>query len=216
MTRALPPSASVARAEEGAKLFAPSAERNVAALIAMMRDHAPQSGQAMEIASGTGQHIVAFAAALPKLHWQPSELDPTRRASIDAYRTEASLPNLSPALHLDATTAGWGAKHGSKDLITLTNLLHLISEPEARTLISEAAQALNPNGTLILYGPFKRRGKLISEGDKRFNAELNGADPLIGYKDDLDIIRWLGDAGLTQAKTIDMPANNLAFVARSS
>ncbi len=215
MARPLPPSASVAHAQEGAKLFAPSAERNTSALLDMMRAHAPETGQALEIASGTGQHIAALGAAFPRLHWQPSDVEAARNASIDAYVAQAGLRNVACAITLNATVSGWGMQHGGQDLITLANLLHLISAPEVKTLIREAAVALAPSGTLILYGPFMRAGVLVSDGDKRFHAELSGADPAIGYKDDLDILRWLSDAGLTHTHTIDMPANNLAFVARN-
>lgn len=214
MARTLPPSASVAQPQEGAKLFAPSAARNVEALVDMLRAHAPPQGTALEIASGTGQHIIAFAAALPGVQWHPSELDPARCASIDAYVTQAALGNVVPAVLLDATTPGWHAEHDGKDLILLSNLLHLISMTEARTILSEAIQALTETGKLILYGPFKRSGALTSEGDQKFDAELRSADPAIGYKDDLDITRWLHDAGLTDITALDMPANNLAFIAR--
>lgn len=214
MARALPPSASVAQPQEGAKLFAPSAARNVEALVELLRDNAPTQGSALEIASGTGQHVTAYAAALPHLHWHPTELDPARCASINAYVAEAGLPNVSRAALLDATRIGWATTNGAKDLILLANLLHLISSAEARTILSEAAKALKSEGVLILYGPFKRSGVLTSGGDAKFDAELRSADPSIGYKDDLDIKGWLGDVGLTQLTTVDMPANNLAFIAR--
>jgi hypothetical protein len=214
MTRALPPSASIAEAQEGAKLHAPSAARNVDALCEALQSHAPASGQALEIASGTGQHVIAFATALPHLHWYPTEIDSQRRASIDAYAAEAGLTNVAPAALLNATSQGWGKQITPKSLITLANLLHLISELETVALIREAAQALEADGTLILYGPFKRDGLLTSDGDAEFDAELRAADPAIGYKDTLDIIAWLGDAGLTAVKIDPMPANNLAFIAR--
>ena len=214
MTRQLPPSASVAHAATGAKLIAPAAARNSEALLALLRDHAPSSGTALEIASGTGQHVSAFATALPGLHWQPTDIDAARRASIDAHVAEAGLRNVAPAMVLDAGQPEWGTEHSGKDLILLVNLLHLITIPAVQTLIGEAALALAPQGKLILYGPFKRSGALTSEGDARFDAELRAADPDIGYKDDLDIRQWLGDAGLVSIETNPMPANNLAFIAR--
>jgi SAM-dependent methyltransferase len=213
MTRALPPSASVAQTHEGAKLHAPAAERNVDALCALLQTHGPARGAALEIASGTGQHIAALAANMPTLQWQPTDIAADRLRSIDAYVHDAGLKTVSPAVHLDATKAGWAKEHNDKDTILLSNLLHLISTEEAKTLIKEAAIALAPDGTLILYGPFMRGGKLTSEGDARFDAELRGADPLIGYKDTRDMLNWLHDAGLSAASH-EMPANNLAFVAR--
>ena len=101
-------------------------------------------------------------------------------------------------------------------MIYLVNLLHLISTRECLTLISEAAQALTPDGCLILYGPFMRGGALTSAGDQRFDATLRASDPQIGYKDDQDIIAALRTAGLAAIDVHNMPANNLAFVARST
>lgn len=214
MSRKLPASASVATALTGAKLHAPAATRNADALCDILRTHAPQRGSALEIASGTGQHVVAFATALPDLYWHPTEIDQARRDSIDAYVAEAALPNVARASELDAAAPGWGKTCGPHDLIVLINLLHLISTPEVTTVITEAATALAPAGALILYGPFKRSGKLTSDGDLQFDADLRSADPSIGYKDDLDIIRLLGDVGLNDPVTLAMPANNLAFIAR--
>ncbi|MBM1634735.1 DUF938 domain-containing protein [Sulfitobacter mediterraneus] len=214
MTRKLPSTASVAIAQDGAKLHAPAAARNAQALRNLLLDHAPKTGRALEIASGTGQHIVEFATALPGLHWQPTDIEAERRASIDAHVAEAGLSNVAPAAHLNAAEAGWHDAHAPFDLIVLVNLLHLISEAEVRTVITEAAKALRPQGVLVLYGPFKREGRLTSEGDVRFHDQLRTADPAIGYKDTLDMRRWLGDAGLTAVQTIEMPANNLAFVSR--
>jgi SAM-dependent methyltransferase len=214
MTRKLPPTASVAEPQAGGKLYAPAAARNADALCAVLTQHGPASGTALEIASGTGQHIVTFASALPGLNWQPSEIDPARRISIDAHVAEAGLTNVAPAMPLDACAPGWAATRAPFDLIVLVNLLHLISDPEAKVLISEASRALAPGGTFVFYGPFKRAGALTSEGDARFDAELRSADPLIGYKDDLDIADWMGKAGLDLTDPLELPANNLAFVAR--
>lgn len=214
MTRKLPSTASVAIAQDGAKLHAPAAARNALALSDLLVNHAPKAGRALEIASGTGQHIVEFATALPELHWQPTDIEAERLASIDAHVAEAGLANVAHAAHLNAAEAGWHDTSAPLDLIVLVNLLHLISEAEVRTVITEAALALGSQGVLVLYGPFKRDGRLTSEGDVRFDDQLRTADPAIGYKDTLDMGRWLGDAGMTAVQTIEMPANNLAFVAR--
>jgi cyclopropane fatty-acyl-phospholipid synthase-like methyltransferase len=214
MSQRLPPSASVATSQGGAKLHAPAAERNADALCSLLALHAPNHGEALEIASGTGQHVVAFARAMPGLHWHPTEIDAARRASIDAYATEAAMTNLHPARHLDATLEGWGNSETPKDLIVLINLLHLIPETAAETLLTQAAHALSANGLAVFYGPFKRQGQLTSEGDARFDTDLRNADPAIGYKDDAQIINWLQQAGLNDVTTVEMPANNLAFLAR--
>ena len=212
--RRLPSMASVAHPGEGAKLHAPSADRNAGPITAALRGIAPGAGRALELASGTGQHVVAFARAMPGLAWQPTEIDPARRASIDAYVAEAGMPTLSPALPLDATEPGWGADHAGQAMIVVVNLLHLIPTPEARTLIREAARALAPGGWFAIYGPFLREGAATSEGDARFHASLVAQGGGLGYKDLADVTAWLGAAGLTAPDIHSMPANNLLLAAQ--
>ncbi len=212
MTRKLPPSASVANVVAGAKLHAPSAERNAPALTDLLTRIAPKTGAALEIASGTGQHIIGFARAVPQLDWTPSEISVDRLASINAYRSEANLPNLAAPIHLDACAPGWADETGAFDLILTVNILHLISAEAAKTLIKESASALAPGGTLMLYGPFLRENQTTSDGDARFHAELQATDPAIGYKDRDTVIGWGRDTGVLPADCIDMPANNLALI----
>ncbi|WP_424831352.1 DUF938 domain-containing protein [Ruegeria sp.] len=209
--RKLPPNASVANKGDGAKLLAPAASRNAKAISDLAVRIAPRHGQALELASGTGQHITAFAQRLQGVFWQPTEIAAERRASIDAYAE--NLPNVAPALHLDATIPGWHKSFSDQHLIVLINLLHLIDAAQTKTLIAEATLALRPSGRLLLYGPFLRAGELTSEGDRRFHTALTEQDPTIGYKDDSFIRALLESCGLVLVETVEMPANNLAFVA---
>lgn len=203
---------SLALPGAGGKLIAPSAERNVGALCDLLEHVAPREGRALEIASGTGQHVVAFAARLPGLHWQPTEPAPERRASIAAHIAESGLENISAPIPLDATAPGWGARHGGQALVFLANLLHLIPMPQVEVLVAEAARALAPAGRLVIYGPFMRAGELTSDGDRAFHAALIAEDPAIGYKDDFDVIDLIREAGLELVEAVEMPANNLALV----
>ena len=195
-------------------MHAPAAERNAEAITEALQDIAPAKGRALELASGTGQHAVAFARAMPGLDWQPSEIEDDRRASIDAHAAATSLPNLRAAIPLDATEPGWGVRHAGQALIVLVNLLHLISAEEAQILIAEAAQALAPGGVLAIYGPFLREGRATSEGDARFHASLEAQDPDLGYKDVAEVQSWLEAQGLHPVRTVEMPANNLFLSAR--
>ncbi len=208
--RTLPSNASVATQGDGARMIAPAASRNSDALCALLAKMAPASGRALEIASGTGQHVAAFAQTLPNLVWQPTEIDPERRASIDAYATD--LSNILPATDLDATSAGWHEAFQEQDLIVLINLLHLISWSETDTFLSEASKALSPTGRLIIYGPFMRDGALTSPGDEKFHEALVSQDPEIGYKNDTEIKACLQRYGLQLLHLVEMPSNNLAFV----
>ncbi|SPJ28270.1 DUF938 domain-containing protein [Falsiruegeria mediterranea] len=209
--RTLPPTASIAEAGEGARLVAPSASRNVDAIGALLEHVAPPTGKALEIASGTGQHVAAFAPRIPGLLWQPTDVEDERLASIDAYAK--GIKTILPARRLDATRPGWAAEYSDLSLVTLANLLHLISGPEATVLIEEAAKTLGPQGRLVLYGPFMRNGKLTSEGDIRFHNSLSTQDPEIGYKNDQEIIAIIEGTGLSMIDIVEMPANNLALIA---
>ncbi len=211
----IPPStASQAIAQDGDKMHAPSALRNIGHIIKAIAPLVPACGKALEIASGTGEHAIRYAAAFPALHWQPTDVVPERLASINAWRAEAGLPNLKASAFLNATTAGWAEKWPGQDLVILSNLLHLISDSEAETLLKEAAQALNSGGIAIFYGPFLRGNAYASEGDRRFDESLHAQDPDIGYKPFQTIQDIQASAGLSPQAPIKMPANNLLLVAR--
>ena len=194
------------------RLSAPSALRNRDLIAAELTRLAPARGRALELASGTGEHVTVFAAAMPGLIWQPTDPDPVRRASIAAWAGDAGLPNILAPQMLDAARPGWAAEHGPADLIVLVNLLHLISTPEAETVLTEVAAALAPGGTFALYGPFLRDGEATSEGDAAFHASLRAQDPAIGYKDVIWTCATLVGAGLAHVETVAMPANNLLLV----
>lgn len=216
MARKPPKTASIIVGQEGAQLFAPSAARNCDVLAGLVSQVAPRTGRALEIASGTGQHVVAFADVCPSLQWQPTDVTPDRIASIDAYAQASGAKNIAPAQILDAAQSGWSANSDSFQFVFLANLLHLISTSEARTLISESAEVLAIGGTLLIYGPFKRDGQLTSPGDQRFHESLVAEDPDIGYKDVFDVVDWARLCDLVHIKTHEMPANNLALEFRKS
>ena len=210
--RKLPDTASIANSLGDKRLFAPSAERNCEPIINLTKRIAPKSGKALEIASGTGQHIVNLALSLPYLSWSPSEVEEERLESISAWIEGENLQNIKPPLYLDATETGWAKSLAQSDFILLVNLLHLISRDETEILIIEISKALKTNGIALIYGPFMRDGKLTSEGDKNFHYSLIQNDLEIGYKNDLDMLRLFSYSGLMHLETVEMPANNLAFV----
>ncbi len=211
----LPDSASVARTGPDARLFAPSAARNRTAILDALARLVPPKGRALEIASGTGEHMVALARRFPDLSWQPTDIAPERRASISAWLKHEGLSQaVAPPLHLDATAPGWGRELAGQDVILLVNLLHLISDAETETLIAEAAQALAPGGVFVAYGPFLRGTSFASDGDREFHQSLRAQDAEIGYKS----FEWVQSkqkaAGLVPAQPVDMPASNLMLVAQ--
>ena len=208
----LPPTASVVHKTRLGQLHSPAAERNVRDIVRVVCEYSPSSGNALEIASGTGQHIVELAAALPSLIWQPSDVDPDRLVSITARSSEKQLANLLPPINLDVTTTDWADLCPKQDFILLVNLLHLVSDDEVELIIAGISQSLKPRGRCIIYGPFMRNGVLISVGDEEFHRSLIEADPEIGYKDDQWILGLFEEHGLGTVEVVEMPANNLAFV----
>lgn len=201
-----PPRHSVAHALGDMRLSAPSAARNAGPLVTALGPQLPARGEVLELASGTGEHVVAFARAFPGLSFQPSEIDEARLASIEAWRRWAGLENIRPALRLDAAAADAA---GPRDAVITVNLMHLITRDEARRVIGAVARTLVPGGRWLLYGPFRTEGRFRSEGDARFHRALVAEDPAIGYKD----AEWVSEealaAGLTVLPPTEMPANNL-------
>jgi SAM-dependent methyltransferase len=194
------------RLDDG-RLSAPAALRNAEAIVAALAPLVPASGRVVEIAAGTGQHAVALARAFPGLDWQPTDIDPARLASIDAWRAAERVGNMRVALRLDATAPDWTV--APADIVYLANLFHLLPAAAAENVIRGAARALVRGGTFFAYGPFRTGGAFRSAGDESFHAALEASDPAIGYKD----LEWIeavaADAGLTRRALIEMPANNL-------
>lgn len=190
------------------RLHAPSAARNQEPIAEVLAQILPARGDVLELASGTGQHICAFAARWPDLTWQPSDVEDERLDSIRAWGREAELANLREAILLDAV-GGWDALGKTYDFIYVVNLLHLISEDQAAAVLSGMAGGLNPGGQVMIYGPFSDNGAFRSEGDATFDASLRSQDPEIGYKDSQWVLSRLKVAGLKDLSERQMPASNL-------
>jgi len=218
----IPSTASVVQEKSDGCLHSPAAARNSAQIIELVCNYAPVNGNALEIASGTGQHIVELAAAVPSLVWQPSDIDETRLNSIATRSLAKQLPNLLPPIRLDVTDKGWSALDvtdkgwsafcPNQDFILLVNLLHLVSEAEVKAIIIGISQSLAKKGRCVIYGPFMRNGVLSSSGDKAFHQSLIKPDPDIGYKDDAWMLDLFRRQSLKIIKILEMSANNLAFV----
>jgi hypothetical protein len=115
---------------------------------------------------------------------------------------------------LDATKEGWSSRHPNQNFILIINLLHLISFKETKILLNEAFKALAPEGFLMIYGPFMRNGKLTSQGDIDFNKKIKENNINWGYKNDITLLKLFLKLGFLIFKTIEMPANNLAFIVK--
>lgn len=195
-----------------AKRYAPATERNRDAITSVLRTILPSSGIVLEIASGTGEHIVHFAQVFPALTWQPSDPDPAGLASIAAWREEAGLANLKPAVELDASVP-WPVIYA--DAIVCINMVHISPWEATIGLLDGAAKILPENGILYLYGPYRRRGIPTVESNESFDLSLKSRDPAWGLRIVEDVVESAIAKGLQLFDVIEMPANNLSVIFRN-
>lgn len=189
------------------------AERNRAPILEVLLRVLPPRGTMLEIASGTGQHAVHFAGALPGWVWIPSDPSASALASIAAWSNDAALPNLRPPVQLDVLADSWPV-HGPLDAVFCANMLHISPWATCSALMHHSAQLLVPGGLLITYGPYFVRDEVPSPGNQSFDVDLRSRNPAWG-------IRWLHEvqaqaegAGLVLDERVQMPANNLMLVFR--
>ncbi|TCW85407.1 SAM-dependent methyltransferase [Burkholderia sp. SRS-46] len=194
------------------RLSAPAAERNRAPILDVLRRVLPASGDVLEIASGTGQHVVHFAAGLPGLRWHPSDPDAQARQSIAAWVAHTALPNVDAPRAFDVRDAAW--PFATLDAIVCINMIHIAPWACADALFAGASRVLRPGGVLVLYGPYRREGRHTAPSNEAFDAQLRSRDPSWGVRD-LEAVVALGlDRGLDCTEVVEMPANNLSVVFR--
>jgi hypothetical protein len=184
--------------------------RNRDSILAALRRHLPSQGLVLEIASGTGEHAVHFAAGLPGLTFQPSDRDDRALASINAWVRAARLPNLRPALTLDTTAATWPIE--AADAVFAANMIHISPWTATLGLLAGAARVLPPGAPLILYGPFRRGGEHTAPSNASFDTDLQAHDPAWGVRD-LEAVTEAA-TGFTGPLVEPMPANNFLLVFR--
>lgn len=193
------------------RLRYPAVARNREPLLAVLRERLPTQGTVLEVASGSGEHAVCFAAALPQLRWQPSDPDPTARASIAAWVEHEALPNVAPPVALDATAWPWPVTRA--DAVLCVNMIHIAPWEAARGLLAGAARVLPPGGPLVLYGPFVIDGD-TAPSNRAFDASLRARDPRWGVRELRDVEAQAQAQGLHLDDVVTMPANNRVVVLR--
>ncbi|HEX3378669.1 MAG TPA: DUF938 domain-containing protein [Paraburkholderia sp.] len=193
-----------------ARQHSPSTERNREPILTVLRDALPASGRVLEIASGTGEHAICFAGALPGLDWQPSDADGEARASIAAWSAHAGLANVRAPLALDVHQPDWGID--AFDALVCINMIHIAPWSAAQALFDGAGRRLVDGGVLFLYGPYRRGGAHTAPSNEAFDQWLKTRDPEWGVRD-MEAVVALGDAaGLTCERVVEMPANNFSLV----
>lgn len=190
------------------KPWAPSCERNRDAILAVLRPLLARHRQVLEVGSGTGQHAVHFAAALPHLRWQTSDRA-ENLPGIRQWLAEAALPNTPPPLLLDVNGI-WPS--GCFDAVFTSNTLHIMAWAEVETFFAHLPEVLAPGGSLAVYGPFNYGGRYTSAGNAAFDASLKAADPRRGLRD-VEAVDTLARAhGFQQLQDHAMPANNRCLI----
>jgi SAM-dependent methyltransferase len=176
-----------------------------------------QTGDALELGSGTGQHAVAFARQSPRLTWWPSDIYPSHLDSIAAWRQHAGLANLHAPQRIDLTDPHWTwvadrKAGGELTAIVCINVLHIAPWRVSQNLFSGAGRLLRGGGRLFIYGPFMRDGAHTAPSNAAFDATLRAENPDWGVRDVGDLSALAEAAGLTLAEIALMPANNLVLV----
>ena len=190
----------------------PAAERNAEPILGVLRGVLPASGIALEIASGTGQHVVRFAEAFPALAFQPTERDPEGVAVLRERLRPSELANVAEPLRLDVTERPWSIDRA--DAAVCINMIHISPWPATLALLDGAAAILPPGGPLFLYGPFIRGGIETAPGNLAFDAELKRRDPAWGLRDLGAVAGEAAARGFGPPDVRELPANNLAVVLR--
>ena len=194
------------------KPFAPACERNRDPILAVLREHFAHVSNVLEIGSGTGQHAVHFAAAMPWLTWQASDR-PEHLAGIRAWLDDAQLANTPPPLALDVH-GPWPALR--YDALFTANTLHIMSMAEVEALFAALPSVADHEALLVTYGPFNYRGRFTSESNAAFDGWLKAQAPHQGIRDFEWVEQLARAAGFALLEDRAMPANNRCLVWRAA
>lgn len=195
------------------RMFSPSAARNSASILAVLKRVLPTRGVVLEIGCGTGEHAVCFAEAMPGLTWQPSDADSDARASTASWIKLMGLNNALLPIDIDVCSRSWGVEQtGPFDAIVSINMVHIAPWAASLGLFAGAGRLLRAGGFLFLYGPFLRDGVHNAPSNAAFDASLKARNPSSGLRDIIDLERVAERYRLSLRETIDMPANNTSAV----
>ena len=191
------------------RLYYPATQRNRDPILSVLHEVLPKKGRALEISSGSGEHAVYFAQALPSIQWVPSDPDPRCLASIESWRRVQPLPNLNSPLRLDVCQT-WSIQHA--DAIVNINMIHIAPWEACIALFKGCADILPKGGALFMYGPYRIGGEHTSESNRRFDQNLRDQNPQWGVRDLDEVINVAKRVGLSHQGTVEMPANNLSVI----
>jgi SAM-dependent methyltransferase len=193
----------------GMKPFSEACERNQGPILEVLHEVFADRRYVLEIGSGTGQHAAHFAAGLPHLTWQASDVA-AHLAGIRLWTEEAALPNLPPPIALDVDQSPWPAVPA--DAVFTSNTLHIVSWPQVQVFFARVGQLLPAGGVLAVYGPFNYGGRHTSESNARFDAMLRERDLRSGLRNFEDVDALARAHGFQPDRDVAMPANNRTLV----
>lgn len=193
--------------------YSAAAERNKGPILDVLRRVLPEEGLVLEIASGTGRHVLHFAAALPGLRWQPTDADPELRKWISAS-VAADLGNVNAALQLDVRETPWPVREA--DALLCINMIHISPWAATVALFDGARDTLSAGDVLFLYGPYRRNDRHTAPSNESFDASLRSRDPEWGVRDLEEVTRTAQAVGFVLAEVVAMPANNFSVIFRKA
>jgi len=192
--------------------YAPATLRNRDFIVGVLRDVLPTKGVILEIASGSGEHVVHFARNFPSLVFQPSDREPDALQSIAAWVKASRVTNARAPMVLEVSQSPWPI--ASADGIICINMVHISPWESALGLVRGAAAILPPTAPLYLYGPYKREGFATASSNQAFDRSLRDRDPTWGLRDLEAVAAAAQSVGFSIPTIIEMPANNLSVVFR--
>jgi cyclopropane fatty-acyl-phospholipid synthase-like methyltransferase len=198
------------------KPYSPSCDRNREPILAVLREHFATRHDVLEIGSGTGQHAVHFAAAMPWLYWQCSDVA-DNLPGIRMWLDEAALPNTPAPIELDVARGPWPTHAFDApgfDAVFSANSLHIMGWPEVEALFAGLDAAMAPDATLVVYGPFNYGGNYTSDSNREFDGWLKARDPRSAIRDFEAVDALARAIGLRLITDVAMPANNRCLVWR--
>ena len=154
----------------------------------------------LEIGAGTGQHAAYFAAELPHLKWQASD--------VAAHLPGIRMWGVEP-IELDVEKE-WPRMN--VDAVFSANTAHIMSWPQVERMFQGVAGLLPADGVFALYGPFHYGGRATSESNARFDTMLRARDPHSGVRNFEDLSVLAQRFGLFLVEDNAMPANNRLVV----
>lgn len=189
--------------------FSQACENNKAVILQVLCQAFADRRQVLEIASGTGQHACHFAAHMPWLRWQPTEL-PENLAVLGPRCSAYGGVNLLPPSALDVRTDPWPLN--VPDALFTANSLHIMAYAAVEQFFAGLARHAGNDVVLAVYGPFNYRGEYTSESNARFDQWLAQQHPDSAIRDFEAVDALAVDAGFSLRADNEMPANNRLLV----